>query len=48
MVGVITAKHVLTHCVIIVTGFGFGCFVRCLYHAALRHKLTFLQIAMGA
>jgi hypothetical protein len=45
MMGVITARHVLRHPVLVVRGFGWVVFARCLLAAVGVSRATFLSIA---
>ncbi len=45
MTGVITLRHVVRHPFLIMREFGVAVFGRCILHALLRTRATFLEIA---
>ncbi len=47
MSGLIRARDVVRHPVLVVRGFGWRCLFRCLSAAAHRSNTTFLSLALG-
>jgi hypothetical protein len=48
MSGVIQARDVLRHPILVISGFGWRCFFRCVNAAVHRSGATFLSIALAS